>query len=227
MQPCAALITPLSCILVRFIVELFIGEYFSSTNNFLWKTRIEKELKLTHFHSNWINLNFHFPSSYPFLQIFNRFFISFNTFLNISPINNKPNLILHKSITKTLSIIRKFHSPFFQKEDTKITVQNLTLLEFSYLGSKSNNRGEFYSSRARGRRRRLEFPINRPSCTTPSPLVVPRCLAATNHRSRNHGKLLNYPRMDYTAFWIKLETLRGRLLIMVIKHGAPLSGIFG
>lgn len=202
----------------------FLNEQFSLENK-NWK-RIEIDA-FSLASSNWINLNFHFPSSYPLLQIFNRFFISFNTFLNISPINNKPNLILHKSIAKTLSIIRKFHSPFFQKEDTKITVQNLTLLEFSYLGSKSNNRGEFYSSRARGRRRRLEFPINRPPCTTPSPLVVPRCLAATNHRSRNHGKLLNYPRMDYTAFWIKLETLRGRLLIMVIKHGAPLSGIFG
>lgn len=33
--------------------------------------------------------------------------------------------------------------------------------------------------------------------------------------------------MDYTGLWIKLETLRGRPLLIVIKHGALLSGIFG
>lgn len=168
--------------------------------------------------------SFHFLSP-TFLSKHSKYLIRTGGKLRSVPLinNNKPNPILRNGST-TLSIV-----PFvllLKRKKSKATVQNLTPSSNLVIsGRRAITAGKilFFSSEREARGR---VSNNRPPCTTPPlPLVVPRCLAA--HRSRNHGKLLNYPRMDYTAFWIKLETLRGRLLIMVIKHGAPLSRIFG
>lgn len=76
---------------------------------------------------------------------------------------------------------------------------------------------------------RLEFPITDPP--PPPPNVVslrrgeggggrPASLEITANYSIIHEWII-------PLSGLKLETLRGWLLIMVIKHGAPLSGIFG